>query len=215
MTELDGDRVALAINAGSGSVSATAFRPRDTRSTIGGHEDLAPVWHMAVVRHEHPQRVTVTRGRERDEFEIDSRDARAAVTAGLDRLWNGATAAIDGPDAIVAVGHRIVHGGATLDAPAVIDDTVRHAIDDASRFAPLHNPPGLDLVDLARERLPDARHVACFDTAFHRTIPLAASAYGGPASWIDRGLVRYGFHGISHADAARRACSTVRSTRRT
>ena len=202
---LEAGRVALAVNAGSGSVSATAFRPRDGGDEIGSHEDLEPVWTMEVVRHASPQRVTVEGGGERVELEIDSPGAGAAVAPGLDALWEGPAAAVDGPDAVVAVGHRIVHGGASLDAPAEIDDRVRRAIEDASRFAPLHNPPGLELVDLARERLPGARHVACFDTAFHRTIPPAASAYGGPASWIDRGLVRYGFHGISHADAARRA----------
>ena len=198
-------RVALAVNAGSGSVSVAAFGAREEAESVDSHEDLRPVWTMKVVRHASPQRVTIEGDGERRELEIDAPDARSAVAPGLDALWSGPTAVVDGPDAVACVGHRIVHGGPTLDAPAEIDARVRAAIEAAARFAPLHNPPGLELVELARERLPDARHVACFDTAFHRTIPTAARAYGGPASWLERGLVRYGFHGISHADAARRA----------
>ena len=202
-------KVALAVNAGSGSVAVVAFGARADDHRVDSHEDLARLWSLDVVRHEDPQRVTVEGAGERRELTVEGRDADDAVAPGLDALWRGATAVVGSADDVVAVGHRIVHGGATLDAPTVIDEAVIDRIDAASRLAPLHNPPGLELVRLARGRLPGARHVACFDTAYHRTIPLAASAYGGPTDWIDRGLVRYGFHGVSHADAARRAARLV------
>ena len=81
-------------------------------------EDLECVWTMSVVRHEHPQRVEIEGHGERVTFDIDERHAAAAVAPGLDRLWTGPTAVLDEPGDVVAVGHRIVHGGATLDAPA-------------------------------------------------------------------------------------------------
>ena len=104
-----------------------------------------------------------------------------------------------------AVGHRIVHGGMRFDRPVVVDDEVESAIGAAAEFAPLHNRAGLDGIAAARLALGARPQVAVFDTAFHRTIPPAAAVYGGPHAWFARGLRRYGFHGISHEDAARRA----------
>ncbi|MGD9755072.1 MAG: acetate/propionate family kinase, partial [Acidimicrobiia bacterium] len=113
------------------------------------------------------------------------------------------------PDELAAVGHRIVHGGPRLRGPVMVDRDVRTHIEQAGRFAPLHNPPALALLDAFNERLPEAITVAVFDTAFHATIPPAAAAYGGPYSWWDRGWRRYGFHGISHRDAGERAARLI------
>ena len=111
---------------------------------------------------------------------------------------------------VVAVGHRIVHGADRFDRPAVIDAPVEAAILAIAELAPLHNQAGLDGVTAARRALPSAvSQVAVFDTAFHRTLPAAAAAYGGPHEWLDRGLRRYGFHGISHEYAAHRAASLL------
>ncbi|WP_082516028.1 acetate/propionate family kinase [Cellulomonas sp. Leaf395] len=108
-----------------------------------------------------------------------------------------------GPDLarahVVAVGHRVVHGGAVFDSPVVVDDEVVAQIDALSPLAPLHNPPNLTGIQVARELLPDVPHVVVFDTAFFRTLPEAAATYA-----IDRevarehGVRRYGFHGTSH-----------------
>lgn len=112
-----------------------------------------------------------------------------------------------------AVGHRIVHGGAVLQAPVIVDDTVRAKLDVAAQLAPLHVPPALAVLDAvrARTRLPQ---VACFDTAFHATLPAAATTYAIPRAWReDYGIRRFGFHGLSCAWALRRASAMLgRST---
>jgi acetate kinase len=111
----------------------------------------------------------------------------------------------DVPDAVLAVGHRVVHGGARFLEPALIDDAVVDAIAELSSLAPLHNVPALEAIDEARRRLPDVPHVAAFDTAFHATIPPAAATYAIPARWReDWGIRRYGFHGLSVQSAAER-----------
>lgn len=103
-----------------------------------------------------------------------------------------------------AVGHRIVHGGERFVAPTVIDDEVVAALESVVELAPLHNAPALDAIKEARTLLPDATHVAVFDTAFHHTIPPVARTYALPQRFRDLGIHRYGFHGLSVAWAAER-----------
>ena len=104
-----------------------------------------------------------------------------------------------GYDDLVIVGHRVVHGADRFQNPVIIDDTVESAIDEFSKLAPLHNPVNLAIIRAARKRLPNARHVAVFDTAFHNSIPDYASVYGIPYEYSrDDHLRRYGFHGNSH-----------------
>lgn len=109
-----------------------------------------------------------------------------------------------------ALGHRIVHGGLGFRGPTIVDNEVRARLEELVELAPLHQPPALAALDAARAELPNARHVACFDTAFHATIPDAASTYALPADWRGRlGARRYGFHGLSHAYVARRAAALL------
>jgi acetate kinase len=97
-----------------------------------------------------------------------------------------------------AVGHRVVHGGRRFDRPVVVDAEVERAIDELGALAPLHNRRALEEIHRASEALPDVPQVAVFDTAFHRTMPAAASTYAIPRRWRDEWDVhRYGFHGIS------------------
>jgi acetate kinase len=97
-----------------------------------------------------------------------------------------------------AVGHRVVHGGRRFVGPALVDSDVQQAIEDLAALAPLHNRRALEEIGRAREALPDLPHVAVFDTAFHRTMPKAASTYAIPGRWRDEwDIHRYGFHGIS------------------
>jgi acetate kinase len=106
--------------------------------------------------------------------------------------------------------HRIVHGGPDLHEAAVVDDAVLHRLEQASRLAPLHNPPALHLLRRLLARLPDATHIVCLDTAFHATMPDAASTYAVPEGWRSSlGVRRYGFHGLSHAHASRRAAEML------
>ena len=102
--------------------------------------------------------------------------------------------AVDGFVDADAVGHRIVHGGDRFREPVVVDDDVVAALEGLVPLAPLHNRPAVDALHEARDALPDAPHVAVFDTAFHSTIPDEAATYALPREW---GIRRFGFHGLS------------------
>jgi acetate kinase len=113
---------------------------------------------------------------------------------------------VAGAGAIDAVGHRIVHGGERFRAATRIDADVVAALRALCDLAPLHQPKSLAALDAVTRTLPGTPAVACFDTAFHATLPEAAATYAVPAAWRERwGVRRYGFHGLSHAYAARRS----------
>lgn len=118
--------------------------------------------------------------------------------------------AVGGPAGIEAVGHRVVHGGTTFTQAAVVDDAVLEQLRALTSLAPLHQPRAIAAIQAAQRVLPGATHVACFDSAFHSTLPAAAYTYALPAPWRARWpLRRFGFHGLSHAYAARRAAELV------
>lgn len=113
------------------------------------------------------------------------------------------------PD-VGVIGHRVVHGGGRLTQPTLIDDSVLEAIAKLADLAPLHQPRALAGIEAGRRSLPAVPAVACFDTAFHATLPPAAARYALPAAWTERfGLRRYGFHGLSHSYASRRAAQLL------
>ena len=122
-------------------------------------------------------------------------------TAALSRVVELLTAAggpIQRPSDIAVVGHRVVHGGATMAAPAVIDDAVEALIERCVPLAPLHNPANLLGIRVAREQF-DVPHVAVFDTAFHSSMPPSSFTYALPkALREEHGVRRYGFHGTSY-----------------
>lgn len=99
---------------------------------------------------------------------------------------------------IVAVGHRVVHGGMRYSEPVVLDDEAIAFMTTLEPLAPLHQHHNLRAVRLARERLPGVKHVACMDTAFHRTQPRVAQEFGLPRAISAEGVKRYGFHGTSY-----------------
>jgi acetate kinase len=104
-----------------------------------------------------------------------------------------------------AIAHRIVHGGRRI-APAVLDAALIAELRELTPLAPLHQPKALAALDAVTSVRPGVPHVACFDTAFHAGLPAAAATYAIPAEWRERfGLRRFGFHGLSHAFASRRA----------
>lgn len=118
----------------------------------------------------------------------DRSDAVAEIFAAVDEL--GIT--------LDAVGHRIVHGGPDLTDHVRIDADVLTTLRSAIDFAPLHLPGELAAIDAVTDHLPDLPQVACLDTAFHRTLPEVAHRFALPASITDRGIRRYGFHGLSY-----------------
>jgi acetate kinase len=139
-------------------------------------------------------------------------DARDELVASADiplargevdpNAMRGALSEMLAPD---AVGHRIVHGGERFVGPVRVGGDVEDALRGLTDLAPLHQPKSLAALDAVSTALPDLPAVACFDTAFHRTLPQAAATYALPAAWRERfGLRRFGFHGLSHAYASRR-----------
>jgi acetate kinase len=168
-----GDQVVLVINSGSSSLKYSLLEPDSGTSLASG----------AV------QRI--------GEQSSPVQDHEAALRSAFDQISD---AGIDLKTCgLAAVGHRIVHGGNTFYRPTLIDDDVIAKLNELSSLAPLHNPPALKGVDVARRLLPGIPHVGVFDTAFFHDLPAAAATYA-----IDRELAekwhirRYGFHGTSH-----------------
>ncbi len=103
------------------------------------------------------------------------------------------------------IGHRIVHGGKNCTKTTLIDSYVKEQIRAAAQWAPLHNLSDLEGVEMGEKTFPAVPQIAVFDTTFHQTMPLCASIYPGPYEWVEQGIVRYGFHGISYQYCSRRA----------
>ncbi|WP_109473642.1 acetate/propionate family kinase [Ornithinimicrobium cavernae] len=115
-----------------------------------------------------------------------------------------------GASAPVAVGHRVVHGGARFATTVLIDEEVLGTLRDLVPLAPLHNPGNIAGIEVALQAFPDLPQVAVFDTAFHQTLPEAAHTYAVPLSWRQTFHVRrYGFHGTSHAYVSRRTAELL------
>ena len=99
---------------------------------------------------------------------------------------------------LIGVGHRVVHGGVSYDAPAIVDAGVIDALDRLTPLAPLHQPHNLAPIRAILAAAPQIPQVACFDTAFHRTQTTVSQAFALPRSYFDAGVRRYGFHGLSY-----------------
>lgn len=116
--------------------------------------------------------------------------AMAALIAGFRSHW---------PDLeLVAIGHRVVHGGASHAAPVSVNEDILTELDRLSPFAPLHQPHNLAGIRAAMAAFPGAAQIACFDTAFHRSHPWVNDAFALPRAMYDEGVRRYGFHGLSY-----------------
>ncbi len=195
----------LVINSGSSSVKFELISTDPEVSLLEGEiqrigDDSASMWVETAGGSASGQR------RERPVAARDHDQAMRVVMAELDDA--GSSSAGRYPD---AVGHRVVHGGARFEGPALIDDTVVEDIRDTARLAPLHASANLAGIDAARRCLPDVPHVAVFDTSFHRTLPPHAQTYALPREMARaHGIRRYGFHGTSHEYVSRRAAVFLR-----
>jgi acetate kinase len=176
------DRVVLVINSGSSSLKYQLIQPDSGTSLAHGIVERIGEPSSPVADHDAALRMAF------DELS----------EAGIDLNACG----------LAAVGHRVVHGGATFYRPTVVDDAVIGELKKLSVLAPLHNPPAVQGIEVARKMLPDVPHVAVFDTAFFHHLPAAAAAYA-----IDRDLARewqirrYGFHGTSHQYVSQQAAA--------
>lgn len=125
----------------------------------------------------------------------DHREALATALAAIRQDVPGLS-----DDDLLAVGHRVVHGGSRFADPVIVDDAVLTAVQDLVPLAPLHNPANLEGLRATMAAFPDVPQVAVFDTAFHQSMPPSAYTYAVPSAWReDLGVRRYGFHGTSVA----------------
>jgi acetate kinase len=125
------------------------------------------------------------------ETEVDAKDLGAAIEVVLMSVSKASSAAPD------AVGYRVVHPGAKLRGHQRVTPEVLDDLEGAFEFAPLHDPEALQLIRTAMKRYPESAHYACFDTVFHETMPEEATTYPLLLEYRERGLRRYGFHGLS------------------
>ncbi len=144
------------------------------------------------------------------ERQIDIDSPRAVIEPALETLWEGPAKVIRSREEINVVGHRVVHGGETLREPVRVREQVKAEIAKLEEFAPEHNAFELEAIEAAEGVLgPGVPQVAVFDTAFHATLPRPAVVYPGPYAWLECGIRRYGFHGISHQYTSRRAAEVL------
>jgi len=141
--------------------------------------------------------------------QVSSSSRAEAVEHLLHTLWSGETQVLRAPSEIDIVGHRVVHGGAKYDQPAVITPQVKSEIAGLSAFAPLHNRAELEGMEIVERLLGPVPQVAVFDTGFHQKMPLPSAVYPGPYEWFTGGIRRYGFHGINHQYCAGRAAQLL------
>jgi acetate kinase len=191
----------LVINAGSSSVKYYLYQMPEAQVLANG----------AVERiGEEASRLTHVFGSETFTDDVSTSDVDEAVHLLLDMLIHGEVGVLDAISEVGAVGHRVVHGGEEFTGSVVINEYVVASIEKYADLAPLHNPPNLAGIRAVGARLPGVTQVACFDTAFHTTIPKVAYIYGLPYELYEKyGIRRYGFHGISHRYVARRVAALM------
>ena len=189
-------QVVLTLNAGSSSVKFAIFAYEG-----GGFDELArgQVEGLGASATFTAKRTSGAK----TQFKLDpgqgAADHRAAMKAIL--RWLGEEKLDDN---VVAVGHRVLHGGRDLTKPARVDDALIATLRTVIPLGQLHEPFNILGIEAAIEAFPETPQVACFDTAFHRAQPFVADVYGLPRSYYDEGVRRYGFHGLSYEYIARR-----------
>jgi acetate kinase len=183
-----GGEAIVVLNAGSSSIKFCTFRrngaalERELRGQVSG---LGTAPRLAAKR----GGAAIT-DRELSTGATSHRDALGLLLEFLRAEMHGET--------IVGVGHRVVHGGLEFMAPTRVDAGILERLDRYVPLAPLHQPHNLAAIRLMLERLPGVPEVACFDTAFHRTIPEVAQLFALPPRFAEAGVRRYGFHGLSY-----------------
>lgn len=186
----------LVLNFGSSSLKYRVFDPATERCLVDGKVERIG---EAESRHRHVCHQAVERDFERAVSAPTHREAFVQMRAALDVALTSR---------LIAIGHRVVHGGEQFSEAVLIDAEVRRAIDELAALAPLHNPLNLLGIELAASDWPDLPQVAVFDTAFHHTLPAHAYRYAVPEAWYGEHHVRrYGFHGTSHEYVAQRAAA--------
>jgi acetate kinase len=194
----------LVLNAGSSSLKASLYQLTTTDWPI---DPILPLWTGQIDRHSGQAtilKVTTSTGRS-IHTKTTSTDRSADLQDLLSSLWHGKTQVIANITEIDIVGHRVVHGGSQYHQPILIDSQVQAEIDRLSIFAPLHNPANLMGIKAIEAIAPQLPQIAVFDTAFFGNLPAVSYVYPLPYQWLEQGIRKYGFHGISHEYCADRA----------
>ena len=143
-------------------------------------------------------------------FDVPIPEHKTGVRKMLDALLDEKHGLLKSLQELIAVGHRVVHGGEKFARSVIVDKEVLNVIEECVPLAPLHNPANLTGIKAMIELLPETPQVAVFDTAFHQTIPKYAYMYGVPYHYYEEHRVRrYGFHGTSHAYVSHRAAEIL------
>lgn len=198
----------LVLNAGSSTLKSCLYELND----VLPDRPPQPLW-SAQIDWTHQQGIaelkvkTATGDRLEEEFASESRTD--AISRMLETLWQGKTQTINDLTEIDIVGHRVVHGGQDYQQSTLISPDVKEAIARLSVFAPVHNPVNLEGIEAIENILGNVPQIAVFDTAFHAQLAPAAFVYPGPYEWLENGIRRYGFHGISHQYCARQAADIL------
>ena len=202
----------LVLNAGSSSQKSCLYKIKE-----GGlpAEPPEPLWeaHIDWLPQQQSAKITVkTRSGKHHAEAVPSSAKEKTLSYLLSFLYQGNTKIISALSEIDVVGHRVVHGGKMYQKSVLITPEVKEKIKQLSALAPSHNPANLEGIELI-EKLLDVPQIAVFDTAFHSQMPEVAAIYPGPYEWVEQGIRRYGFHGISHQYCAQRAAEILnRST---
>jgi len=199
----------LVLNAGSSSHKSCLF---DLTRGVQMSQAPIPVWRGALDWTHQEGKVELSAKTDTGEsykevLPID--DKVEGIEAMLKTLEEGPTQVLEDLGEIVAVGHRVVHGGRDYQDSVQIDGDVKEAIRTLIPLAPSHNPANLQGIEAMEKVLGDVPQVAVFDTAFHACMPDEASTYPGPYEWLEKGIRRYGFHGISHQYVTQRAAAML------
>ncbi len=192
----------LVVNAGSSSIKYQVMDMTDESVLAVGLVDRVGI----------PGSTLEHKPMGKDEVVIkkDLPDHTAGMELVLEVLVNPEYGCIQSMDEIGAVGHRVVHGGEAFAESVVIDDQVKKVIRDCFDIAPLHNPPNMMGIDACQRLMPNVKHVAVFDTAFHQTMEPANYMYAIPYEAYEKFRIRrYGFHGTSHYYVAHQAAEML------
>ncbi|MBA2369017.1 MAG: acetate kinase [Candidatus Protochlamydia sp.] len=190
----------LVVNAGSSSHKLSLY-------TNPGEEPAEPIWksHLEWGRGKKSRTCTIEAKGIKETFPLETTNVKEGLQLALDTLWKGQNAVIENLASIDRIGHRVVHGGSIFQQPTVVNAPVKEQIRKLIPLAPLHNPANLEGIELMEEFFPSVQQIAVFDTSFHAEIPEIAKLYPVPYEWKQKGVQRYGFHGISHEYCAGRA----------
>lgn len=193
--------IVLVVNCGSSSIKYQLFDMPEQRVIAKGMVDRIGNEGSALIYEHDGEKTTV-------EQVIPDHDAGVELI--LKALVDPNGGVIKDISEIKSVGHRVVHGGEAFTGSVKINDEVIASIEKVADLAPLHNPPNLTGIRAAQHAMPDVPQIACFDTAFHTTIPKVAYMYALPYELYEKyGIRRYGFHGTSHRWVARRAAEML------